>query len=160
MKNAINEISKDSYSLLSKLGSELNLSFSTHVLLGNKIIALDGLKKKVLITDIDDVLGQPCIIELDEVEAISMKKNYSSIKPGELKNRQFEEFLETILLQFKYRNESKNIGLIFYERKKHNFYDLAAREKIARNWQLIFSKMIIPKKEEVPISDLKFIAKM
>ncbi|MEO6914856.1 MAG: hypothetical protein ABI151_03675 [Chitinophagaceae bacterium] len=153
MKNAMNEISKKSYTQLSKLGSTLNLSFSSQVLLGSKIVALDGVKKKVLITDMNDVSGQPWIIELDEVEAISVKKNYSSIKPGELTKKPFEEFLETILLQFEYRDRGRNIGLTFYERRKNNFRDLALWERIARNWQLILSKMIRPKKEEIPLMD-------
>lgn len=145
MKNTSNEIAKDKYSQLSKLGSRLNLSFSSHVLLGNKIIALDGMKKKLLVTDINNVLDGIFIIELNEVQSISVKKNYSSIKPGELHEHEVEEFLETIVLQFEYREEEKGIGLIFYERKKNNLYDVKVRERNARNWQLILSKMIIPK---------------
>lgn len=145
MKNTSNEIAKDKYSQLSKLGSKLNLSFSSHVLLGNKIIALDGMKKKLLVTNINNVLDEIYVIELSEVQSISIKKNYSSIKPEELNKREVEEFLETIVLQFQYRNEEKGIGLVFYERKKNSLYDLKVRERNARNWQLILSKMIIPK---------------
>lgn len=135
---------KEQYSQLSELGSKLNLSFSSHMSLGSKVIALDGIKKKLLVLDINDAAKRHYIIHLDWVKAISVKKNYCSIKPGELNKRGFEEFLETILLHFEYRGERNTVALPFYERGKNSFSDLAMLERNARNWQMILSKMIVP----------------
>ncbi len=131
---------------LSELGSRLNLSFSSHVLLIDKVIALDGIKRKLLVAKVADDLESPYTIELNEVKEISILKTYSNIKPGELNKRKFNEFLETILLQFEYKNQKK-IGVPFYESEKHGIQNLDKLERNARIWQMILSKMINPKRD-------------
>ena len=145
MTNIIKQGSKDKYSQLSELGSLFNLTFSSHMTLGNKIIALDGIKKKLLVMENNDAVDLDCIIDLNAVKSISMKKSYSSIQPGELKKRDINEFLETIFLQFEYRDEEKTVAVPFYEPGRNNLYDLAKLERNARNWQMILSKMVTPK---------------
>jgi hypothetical protein len=143
MTHITKEAPKDKYSQMSELGSTLNLAFSSHMSLNNKIIALDGIKKKLLVMDNNNTVTLHCIIDLNEVKSISMKKNYRSIKSGELKKRGVDEFLETIYLQFDC--EDKTVVVPFYELGKNNFYDLAKLERNARTWQMILSKMITPK---------------
>lgn len=87
--------------------------------------------------------GKYYIINLQEVKAISVKKDYRSIQPGALKKRDVDEFLEAIYLQFEY--DKKTVAIPFYEHGKSNFYDLAKLERNARTWQMILSKMITPK---------------
>src|SRR5688572_11497699 len=137
---------------LSELGSRLNLSFSSHVLLIDKVIALDGIKKKLLVAKIADDLESSYTIELNEVKEISISKTYSNIKPGELNKKKFNEFLETILLQFEYKDQDKKVGLPFYESDKHGIQNLEKLERNARIWQMILSKMINPQKDLNPIN--------
>lgn len=137
---------------LSELGSRLNLSFSSHVLLIDKVIALDGIKKKLLVAKIADDLESSYTIELNEIKEISISKTYSNIKPGELNKKKFNEFLETILLQFEYKDQDKKIGLPFYESHKHGIQNLEKLERNARIWQMILSKMINPQKDLNPIN--------
>lgn len=137
---------------LSELGSRLNLSFSSHVLLIDKVIALDGIKKKLLVAKIADDLESSYTIELNEIKEISISKTYSNIKPGELNKKKFNEFLETILLQFEYKDQDKKIGLPFYESHKHGIQNLEKLERNARIWQMILSKMIYPQKDLNPIN--------
>jgi len=143
MKKERKEYRKDKYLQLSELGSKLNLSFSSHMSLGSKMIALDGVKKKLLVFDINDLAKQHCTISLERVKIISVKKSYCSIKPGELNKRGFEEVLEAISLHFEYRDGKNAVDLPFYERGKNRFSDLAMLERNARNWQMILSKMIM-----------------
>ena len=131
---------------LSELGSKLNLSFSSHVLLIDKVIALDGIKRKLLVAKIADDLESSYTIELNEIKEISIRKTYSNIKPGELNKKKFNEFLESILLQFEYKNQDKKIGLPFYESDKHGIQNLEKLERNARIWQMILSKLINPKR--------------
>lgn len=131
----------DKYFHLSELASKLNLSFSSHLVIGNKIIAFDGLKKKLVVTEINNEVSQPNIIELDQVKTISVKKTYSSIKPGELNKKGLGQFLQSIYLQFEYSSEDKTTVLPFYERETDKFQDLARLERNARNWQMILSKI-------------------
>lgn len=145
MKNSSKGRDKSRYSQLSELGSKLNLSFSSHVSLGSKMIALDGIKRKLLVLDINNASNEYYIIQLDEVKVISVKKNYSWIQPGELNKKGFEEFLETIFLYFEYRDKGHTVALPFYERGKNSVSNLPMLERNARNWQMILSKMITPK---------------
>src|SRR6188768_1318077 len=77
---------------LSELGSRLNLSFSSHVMLIDKVIALDGIKRKLLVAKVADDLESPYTIELNEVKEISIRKTYSNIKPGELNKKSLMNF--------------------------------------------------------------------
>jgi len=139
---------KINYSRLSKLGSAFNLSFSSHDILSNKIIGLDGIKRKLLVAEKNNELARPYIIELANVNAITVKKIYNSIKAGELKARPIDEFLESIILQFEYGNEKDSIVLPFYERKINEIHDLPSLERKARIWQLILSKLAGTQKNE------------
>jgi len=146
MKNRHKKFDKHNYLRLSKWGSAFNLSFSSHEILSNKIIGLDGIKRKLLVAEKNNESGSPYIIELAKVTAITVKKIYNSIKAGALKTRGMEEFLESILLQFEYATEKDPIVLPFYERKLNEIQDLQGVEKKARNWQMILSKIATPQR--------------
>jgi len=138
MNNMKVNFDKDRYQQLSELGSGFGLSFSSHMVIGNKLIALDGRKRILLVLEEN---GKPCIIELNKVAAVSVKKTYSSIKPGELNNKGIEEFLKTIDLQFEYNNNKRTICLPFFDCEKDDSRNLPRLQRIAKNWQLILSKM-------------------
>jgi hypothetical protein len=142
MKHRNFTFDKISYLQLSELGSKFNLSFSSHLVLGNKIIGLDGANKRLLVSEINNGYSKSYIIELDKVNTISVKKSYNSIKPGELNKRRFEEFLKSIHLQFEFADEAEKILLPFYENETDNIRELPRLERNAKNWQLILSKMI------------------
>jgi len=144
MKKVYTRFNKDKYLLLSELGSKLNLSFSSHLVLGNKLIALDGRSKILLVSEAGNELSQPFIVELDKVSAVSVRKSYGSMGPGELKSKGFEEFLKTIDLQFEYHDKNKTIVLSFYDSETDDLQDLPRLDKNAKNWQLILSKMAAP----------------
>jgi len=146
MTNIIKEAPKDKYSQMSELGSRLNLAFSSHTSLNNKTIALDGIKRKLLVMDNNNTVNPHCIIDLNDVKSISIKKTYRPIKPGGLTKRGVDEFLEAIYLQFEHKE--KTVAVPFYEVGKNSFYDLAKLERNARTWQMILSKMITPKSAE------------
>jgi hypothetical protein len=141
MKKVYARFNKDKYLLLSELGSKLNLSFSSHLVLGNKLIALDGKSKILLVSEPGNELSQPFIVELDKVSAVSVRKSYASIGPGELKSKGFEEFLKRIDLQFEYHDKNKTIALSFYDSETDDLQDIPRLDKNAKNWQLILSKM-------------------
>ena len=142
MKSINANIYKDKYLRLSKLGSELGLSFSSHLALSNKLIALDGIKKKLLVCEFKNDLTEYYIIELDKVKSILVKKIYSGIKAGELKERRFEEFTKSIHLHFEYIDANDNVAIPFYENEMDEVLNLGRLETIVKNWQMILSKII------------------
>ena len=134
-------IAKSKYVQLSELGSRFNLSFSGQLTLSNSIIALDGVKKSLLVFETNKPLNQAYVIELKKVAAITVKKMYGSIRPGELKNKKIDEFLKRIDLQFEYEDNNKTIVLPFYERETDDRRDLQELERYAGNWQVMLSKI-------------------
>jgi len=141
MKPINTRFDKLNYWQLSKFGSKFNLSFSSYEILSNKILGLDGIKRKLLVAEKNNELDCLYILELSNLSAITVKKIYNSIKVGDLKNRRIEEFLQFVLLQFEYGNEKEPIVLPFYESKINEIHDLPRLERKARNWQILLSKM-------------------
>jgi len=160
MKHRSIRFDKIRYLQLSELGSKFSMSFSSHEVLGNKIMGLDGINRKLLVLEQTDGQSHSCIIDLDQAKAITVKKIYRSIKAGELKKRRIEEFLKTIQLQFEFGNGKEDIVLPFYESEIDNIYDLPGLERKIKNWQLILSKMtgtknkkLIKEKTELQMAD-------
>ena len=135
-------LNRDKYLRVSELGSELGLSFSSHLELADKVIGLDGIQRKILVCEFKDEQNVYQIIPLDKVKSISVKRTYSGIKPGELNERRFEEFIKSIDLKFECSDEDGAISLPFYEEETDDAADLAQLESKVKNWQLVLSKMI------------------
>ena len=141
MKHKI-KFDKVNYFQLNKLGSRLKLSFSSCATLGNKIIGLDVVKKKLVIAEKINGLFRPFFIDLNKVSIISIQKIYNSIKAGDLKTRRIEEFVQSIRIQLKFGNGDNTIILPFYERTRDDLKNLQWLERKARNWQMMLSKML------------------
>jgi len=140
MNNIEASFSKNKFQELSELGTRFHLSFSSQIAIGKTLIALDGIKKSLLVLETDK---QPFIIELNKVASVSVKKTYNSIRPGELNNKGIEQFLNTIELQFVYTNNKGTVSLPFYNCGEDDLHNLAMRERNAKNWQMILSKLLI-----------------
>lgn len=140
MKNA--RFAKSKYSEVSELGTRFNLSFSSQLVFSNKIIALDGIKKCLLVLDTDKELSQPCVIDLNNVAAVTVKKSYGRINQGELKNKGIEDFLKRIDLQFEFSNRSETVVIPFYESEIDDKRERPKLDRNAKNWQMILSKLV------------------
>ena len=134
--------SKNKYIQLSELGSRYNLSFSSHLVLKNKILALDGIKNSLLILETNKPAGHTSIIELNSVAVISLKKSYRSIKAGELKHKELDDFLTRIDLQFEYNSKTEIIVLSFYDCETDDPQDIPRLARDAQKWQTMLSKII------------------
>jgi hypothetical protein len=89
----------------------------------------------------DAALNEPCLIDLHKVVAVAIKKSYRSINQGELKNRDIEEFVKRIDLQFEFSNKEETIVLPFYDCEIDEPRDRPTMDRNARNWQMILSKL-------------------
>ena len=118
MKNKNSKFNKIRYSLLSKLGSVFNLSFSSHEMLDEKIFGVDGIQRKVLVVEEKNGSNSSYIIELDKVKSISVKSVYASNMPDKLRTKRLQEFLKTMHLQFEFDDGREAIALPFFESQK------------------------------------------
>jgi hypothetical protein len=134
---------KEDYTQLSMMGSSFGLSFSCQEVLHDSIIALDGLKRKLLIARKADALKSIHIIDLGLVRSISIKKIYKSIMAGALRLKKIDDFLEAIHLQFSFKHAPDTIMVPVYKSGAETTADIPGLEKKARNWQTLLSKLII-----------------
>ena len=157
MKNVDARFAKSKYVEVSELGSRFNLSFSSHLVLRKKIIALDGLKKCILVMETDAASNQPYVIDLNKVASVTVKQSYGSINQGELKNKDISAFLKRVDLQFEFSNTSETIVLPFYERGSDEQSDLPKLDRNAKIWQMILSKLTgsQTEKKEVLLCEIK-----
>src|SRR5688572_15493838 len=84
----------------SKVGSDYNLSFSSQEILQDCVFGLDGLHRKILIIITQNEQYTTNVIDLEEVSSCSVKKTFSPINAGDLKKKNLEQHLQTIVLQF------------------------------------------------------------
>jgi len=148
MKNLQTRFAKSKYLAVSEFGTRFDLSFSSQLVFGNKIVALDGRKKCLLVLDAVDELSEPVLIYLSDIVAVTIKKSYGSIKQGELKNKGIDEFLKRIDLQFEFRDKAETIILSCYESEIDDQIDRAKLVRDVKNWQMILSKMADSKPEK------------
>ena len=141
MKHVDTRSAKSKYLEVSELGTRFNLTFSSQLEFGNKIIALDGRKKCLLVLETGTDAGLPYVIDLKDVVAVTIKRSYGSIKHGDLRNKGIEAFLKTIDLQFEFGKKAKTIVLPFYEAGTDDERERLKLDRNARNWQMILSKM-------------------
>jgi len=132
---------KKIYKQISELGTLFGLSFSCHETVGNKIMALDGIKRKLLIIDRFNTGDEYTVVSLDDVKKISVNKLYNSIKAGELKRKSIDLFLKRISLQFNFKNNAIPLLLSFYEMGNNAISSLSLQEKKARDWQSLLTKI-------------------
>ena len=155
MKSANFNTDRDKYLHVSKLGTELNLSFSSHLSLGNKILALDGIKKKLLVCEFKTDSLEHCLIDLRKVRSLSIRKIYGGIKAGELNERKFEDFIKTIHLHFEHIDVEDSTEILFYEKELDNVFTATEIETIIKKWQIILSKIMGVKGKEA-IKEIDF----
>lgn len=141
MSNLKTAFAKNKYQELSEHGSRLNLSFTSHLIVGNTIIGLDGIKNCLLVLDMSNELNRSYVIDLNKVNVVSVKKTFCSIDHDELKHRNIEEFLESVELQFDFKDGNKRIVLPFYDCNRDQEGDRQRLVRNADNWQMILSKM-------------------
>ncbi|MEJ0101398.1 MAG: hypothetical protein WDO19_02075 [Bacteroidota bacterium] len=135
------------YVYLSELGTHYDLSFSSHMVLADKIIALDGVKRKLIVAGFMETPGFAEVIDLNKIKTISLKKTYEGIDAGELQSKAVDEFITSIHLEFEHRHCGTVNSLVFYRNNLHIIHDLAKHERNAKSWQIILSKLINNGKE-------------
>ena len=118
------------------------LPFSTQKKFGDKIIALDTRKNKLLF--LKKVNNKPScvIIDLNGLQNCTINKQYADIKAGELKDKKLNSFLKSIFLNLHFK--SNKISIPFFEQKQDKEGDIDKLENEAVKWRSIISKILPP----------------
>lgn len=124
------------------LAKKCNLNFSKSELVGEKLIGLDVLKKRLFFLKQKQHIASCCIIDLHEVKTCSVRKVYNHIEAGALKKRRLEEYLNTICLYFSFKNGRRAIALPFYETHADPIQNIPELEAKANDWRKVVSKLL------------------
>jgi hypothetical protein len=142
MNNENTAFARSKYVALSEHGSRLNLNFTSHLILGNRIVALDGIRRCLLVLDMGANIERLCFIDLNDIATVTLSKSYGSINRDELEHKGIQDFLEKVELKFKFHHKHETIVLPFYDAGTDNQTNRTRLEKNAANWQQLLSKML------------------
>ena len=126
--------------LFNKAGEENGLSFSSQEVLRNKIIGLDGLNRKFVVVNENEVSR---VISIDDVRKCSMQKNLETYTRTDEKSSGYEMFVKSIFLQFDFKDKRPTETVIFYDNLLQPQAEEKQMEAKAKDWEIILSKMII-----------------
>lgn len=126
----------------SKLGTENNLSFSSHEILENCIIGLDGIQRKLLILKkIDKDEYDSILLDLNEVKNCSKKNIYTRVNIGTSKKERFENQINKIVLDFDFKDNRQPVQILFYEPITNHIFAMSELEQKAKKWETILSQI-------------------
>lgn len=126
--------------LFNKAGEDNGLSFSSQEVLSNKIIGLDGIHRKFVVVNENEVSR---VISLDDVKKCSMQKNLETYTRADEKYSGYEMFVKSIFLQFDFKDKKPAETIIFYDNLLQPHIEEKTMEAKAKDWEIILSKMII-----------------
>src|SRR4051812_19641458 len=78
---------------IAKIAKKRRLYISAHDELGDHVIAIDSRKRKLLFMRKASAASSYLVIDLKYLQACTVKKQYGSIKPGDLPKRKVTDFL-------------------------------------------------------------------
>ena len=128
--------------LFNQEGSKRGFSFSSHEILRNKIIGLDGIKQALLFFDFENP-GNPGFITMKEVKNCTVEKNYDSIVIGTERKPKLEPHLRSIDLKFSFNNNDESISVSIYDSGVNSIYEIQELETKANTWEAVLFKMIV-----------------
>ncbi len=120
-----------------------NLKFSKKEILGNLIIGLDDVNKKLMIFKRAGDEYHSQVIDLNEVKDCSKRKVYLKIDVNTRKSEKYENYVEEIVLSFSIPLQLKHENVSFYDSGVHGLRDLAEAEQKATEWETTLRKLLL-----------------
>ena len=126
----------------SELAAHNKLSFSSQEVIKQSIIGLDGINRKLLILQtINNGAVDAALININDIETCSVKKQYGAIKSGGLRSKPFDDYLEKMYLHFEIKNQDSPIDIPVYDHASNEAFEIPGLERKARRWESVLSKM-------------------
>ncbi|HEY4208915.1 MAG TPA: hypothetical protein VGM31_18955 [Puia sp.] len=123
-------------------GTDHNLSITGQEILRDKVIGLDGPKRKLLITEEKGEEFTTRVIDLEEISACKVKKVYAAINSHEYRKNRPEDYLKSIALEFEFRTGEEPAITQFYKNTINSIYEVRELEDRAKHWATLLSKML------------------
>jgi hypothetical protein len=133
---------------IAKIAKKRRLYISAQDELGDNLIAIDSRKRKLLFIRKASPASSYLVIDLKHLQDCTVKKQYGSIKPGDLRKKKLSGFLKSIFLHLHFKNGSEPVSLPLYEEKNVHVQDVEQLEAKARKWQTMVSGVLVVKRLE------------
>jgi hypothetical protein len=114
---------------------------SSKGVIGTKAIAVDTQKRKLFYLKKTPNASSCLIIDLNNLEKCTIKKEYNSITAGELKVNKLHLFLKRIFLNLKMKNSSGTVTLTLYDAHSDGHEDVLEAEVFAHKWEKMISNI-------------------
>lgn len=127
---------------ITSLAKRQGLHLLNHEVVGAHVIALDASKRKLIFANTSPVSSSCLIIDLNNLETCSIKKEYTSIDAGALKNRKLYHFLKSVFLNLVFKNSSDTLALPLFNAQNEEVKNIEHLEAQAKRWESIISKVL------------------
>ncbi len=127
---------------LPSVAKKLNLSLAKEEILHNQLIGLDRIRRKLLLVRKVKDQFDCCIVDLNDVLHCSLKKVYGSIKPGDLKAKSLDYYLQSISLQVVFKSGAEPVAVNFYESRRNTIKQQSFLESAAKKWVQFLSELL------------------
>ena len=125
-----------------EFGTLNKLTFSSQEIMQYAAIRLDGIQRKLLVlTGNNESSAFNQLIDLRDVKTCTVKKQFQSVNVGKGQSK-LGQHLETISLCFESKWGKPQIEVLFYHYITGNVSQIREKEKKARHWEAILSKML------------------
>jgi hypothetical protein len=138
LKNNIKHLRK-----LKELASRFKLLVFKKDVLGNMLIGLDLIKKRLVFLNQNNKKTNCTVVSLKNIKSCTLKKEYDSIESGGLKNKKLHEYLQSVFLELRFENNAKVMVLSFFEKQKDKLLNISELEAKAKEWQETISNLIL-----------------
>ena len=133
---------------ITKLAKRRSLSISNQDEVGTNVIALDVVKRKLLYANTSPGTSSCLIVDLNNLEKCTVKKEYNSINAGDLMKKKLHHFLKRVFLHLVFKNRSGEISLPMFDAQREQNNNVEHLETIVKKWESIVTKLLpIPKRE-------------
>lgn len=119
-----------------------DLTYSSQEILDNLAIGIDGVQRKILAINRNEIgLYDPIIVDLNQVKSCSKRKFYRSINTGTSRKKRIEQQIDKIVLEFTLRN-GQQLEIPFFEMLRDHIPKMRELEQKAADWEVLISNFM------------------
>ena len=119
-----------------------NLSVAKQESLHNQLIALDDAKRKLLLIKKEKSKVDYFVVDLQNVQQVSVKKVYGSIPAGDLQTKELNNYLQSVSLQLRFKSGAEPVAVSFYESRYNTIKQQSFLEAAANKWEQFVSGLL------------------
>ena len=127
------------FSVMAKI---FNLSVAKQETLRNQLIAVDATRRKLLLIKKEKSNVDYRVVDLQNVQQVSVKKVYGRIPAGDLQTKGLNHFLQSVSLQLRFKGGGEPVDVSFYESRYNTIKQQSFLEAAANKWEAFVNGLL------------------